>query len=114
MPEVEINDITGIANVGVTEQVATVTVDDEPTPTVVEITVTEEPTVIEVGILGPQGPAGPTGPAGPAGSTTLAALTDVDITNKVDKSILVYNQDQSKFIADDANTLVTLTDGGSF
>lgn len=88
-----------------------VALDGRLDPVTVEVTLVEQPSVIEVGIIGPQGPAGP---AGPVGATTLAALTDVDITNKVDNSVLYYNQTSSKFLADDINTIITITDGGNF
>lgn len=114
MPEIEINDITGIATVGVTEVIAEVTVDDTELTPVVQVNVSSPPEIIEVGIIGPQGPQGPTGVAGPPGSTTLEALTDVNVTSKVDNSVLYYKESESKFFADDINTVITLTDGGNF
>lgn len=74
----------------------------------------DEAQVIETGIIGPQGPIGPVGPVGPPGSNYLVNLNDVDATAVVDKSVLVYNGTTSKFTADDANTTITLTDGGNF
>lgn len=91
-----------------------------PCPTGNIITVTEtcqvvvgqtETQVVEVVTAGPQGPPGPTGPPG---STTLAALTDVDVTQKTEASVLYYKTTAGKFVADDINTLTTLTDGGNF
>jgi hypothetical protein len=114
MPEIEINDITGIATVGVTEQIAEVTVDEGGDTPVVEVTIVDSPQVIEVGVIGPQGPQGAAGPAGPAGSTTLSELTDVNVIAKVNKSVLVYDQLTDKFVANDVNTITTITDGGNF
>jgi len=57
---------------------------------------------------------GPRGPAGPPGSSHLEDLLDVNVTAKVDNSILYYDQTSEKFVADDINTVVTLTDGGNF
>lgn len=114
MPLVEINDITGIATVSVTETIAQVSVDDSAEPVIVSVNVIAPPEIIEVGILGPQGPQGIQGPVGPVGSSTLANLTDVNVAAKVDKSVLYFDQTSSKFVANDVNTIVTLTDGGNF
>lgn len=78
---------------------------------VVDITVNATPQVIEVGISGPQGAQGP---AGPVGASALAGLTDVNVAQKVNNSILYYDQTQDLFVANDINTIVTITDGGSF
>ena len=51
---------------------------------------------------------------GGGGSSTLADLTDVDTTLKVDTSVLYYKSSVSKFVADDVNTIITITDGGNF
>ena len=51
---------------------------------------------------------------GGGGSSTLAGLTDVDTTLKVDTSVLYYKSSVSKFVADDVNTIITLIDGGNF
>ena len=51
---------------------------------------------------------------GGGGSSTLADLTDVDTTLKVNASVLYYKSSVSKFVADDVNTIITLTDGGNF
>ena len=77
----------------------------------VELDVSAPPQVVEVGVIGPQGPIGP---AGPAGSNTLANLTDVNVAAKVDNSVLYYNQTSDKFVANDVNTIITITDGGNF
>lgn len=78
---------------------------------VIEIQAPTTPLTVEVVTAGPQGPIGATGAAG---ATTLAALTDVNTANKVDKSVLFYDVASSKWVGGDANTAVTLTDGGSF
>lgn len=49
-----------------------------------------------------------------AGVFNLASLNDVNVVNKVNKSVLIYDEATDKFIADDANTITTITDGGSF
>jgi nitrogenase subunit NifH len=94
-------EITGTQQVLVTETAVNV----------VELVVPELAAVVEVTTAGPQGPIGATGAAG---ATTLAALTDVNTANKVDKSVLFYDVASSKWVGGDANTAVTLTDGGSF
>lgn len=48
------------------------------------------------------------------GITLLSDLSDVNTTSKVDKSVLVWNEDTEKFTANDLNTIITITDGGSF
>jgi hypothetical protein len=57
--------------------------------------------------IGPQGPAGATGEGG--GATSLATLSDVQITSAADGDVLRYNG--SKW-ADYAE--IQLTDGGNF
>ena len=57
---------------------------------------------------------GPQGPIGPAGPSHFADLLDVNVAAKVNNSVLYYNQTSAKFVADDVNTVVTLTDGGNF
>lgn len=59
------------------------------------------------GGIGPQGPAGSTGDTG--GASTLAELTDVQITAAAEGDVLRYNG--SKW-ADHAE--INLTDGGSY
>jgi hypothetical protein len=44
----------------------------------------------------------------------LQDLTDVVAANKTNGSVLVYDATSSKFVADDVNTKLTLTDGGNF
>lgn len=59
------------------------------------------------GGIGPQGPSGSTGETG--GASTLAELTDVQITSAAEGDVLRYNG--SKW-ADHAE--INLTDGGSY
>lgn len=114
MPEVEINEQTGTATVAVTQQIAEVNVTESENSIIVQVLATQEPEVIQVGILGPQGPQGVAGEMGPAGSSTLEGLDDVNVISKVANSILYYKQSENKFVADDVNTVITLTDGGNF
>lgn len=65
-----------------------------------------------VGETGPTGPMGPTGPTAEIGY--LGDLVDVDTLGKIDGSVLYYNNLEAKFLADDINTLISLTDGGNF
>jgi hypothetical protein len=44
------------------------------------------------------GPTGPTGPTGATGASTIAALTDVDLTGLSDGDVLVYDEDASKWV----------------
>ena len=97
----------------IVESVATVTV-DEGDNAIVNIGLEPVVEVIETGVIGAQGPQGPVGPQGPIGSSTLAGLADVNTSNKVDKSVLVWNQSAGQFVANDLNTTITLTDGGNF
>lgn len=85
-----------------------------PTEVSVGVDVNAQPQVVEIGVIGPQGPQGPIGPVGPPGSNTLANLTDVNVNAKVNNSVLYYDQSSSKFVANDVNTIVTITDGGNF
>lgn len=70
--------------------------------------------VLEVSVPGPQGPTGPEGPTGPPGPSSLSGLDDVDLSGKTNGSVLYYSAAIGKVVADDINTLVTLTDGGNF
>lgn len=73
------------------------------------------PTVIQVVTPGPPGPAGPQGPAGSgSGSTTLAALTDVNVSAKVNKSLLYYDSVSGKWLGDSIQTITEVTNGGNF
>jgi hypothetical protein len=47
-------------------------------------------------------------------NTNLGDLNDVDTGNKVEKSVLIYDQTSGKFVANDVNTILTITDGGNF
>ena len=49
---------------------------------------TTQATVNARGVQGPPGPAGGQGPTGPAGSNSLAALTDVSISNPTNNQFL--------------------------
>jgi|TARA_Y100000289_G_C3794077_1_gene85560 hypothetical protein len=51
---------------------------------------------------------------GYGGSTRLSDLTDVNQSQKVDGSVLIYNATAGKFVADAVETKITLTDGGNF
>lgn len=60
------------------------------------------------GVQGPPGPAGAPGPTGPAGSNSLAALTDVNISNPTNNQFL-------KFIGSMwTNQNTEILDGGNF
>lgn len=41
-------------------------------------------------------------------------LANVVDSGKVDNSVVVYNQAQSKYTVNDVNTILTITDGGNF
>ena len=45
---------------------------------------------------------------------TFAALADVDVANKTDKSVIYYDDTSGKYKADSSETLISLTDGGNF
>jgi hypothetical protein len=49
-----------------------------------------------------------------ASKTRLQDLTDVLATNKTNGSVLIYDSSVAKFVVDDINTKITLTDGGNF
>jgi hypothetical protein len=49
-----------------------------------------------------------------ASGNRLQDLTDVMATNKTNGSVLIYDAASAKFVADDVNTKITLTDGGNF
>jgi len=56
------------------------------------------------------------GPQGPVTSVNLGLddITDVNTTDKVDRSVLYYDATAGEWRGDDINTVVTLTDGGAF
>ena len=49
-----------------------------------------------------------------ASATRLQDLSDVLAANKTNGSLLIYDSSVAKFVADDLNTKITLTDGGNF
>lgn len=49
-----------------------------------------------------------------AATTRLQDMNDVLASAKVDGSVLIYDATRSKFVADEVNTKITLTDGGNF
>jgi hypothetical protein len=67
------------------------------------------PVSISANVLAGIGPQGPAGVGGEVGSSTLAGLSDVQITSAAEGDVLRYNG--SKW-ADHAET--NLTDGGSY
>ena len=75
-----------MTSVNVTELKNTVTVNEGDT------------TVVTVGVAGPQGPVG----------------FELEDTNKVDGSVIYYDQSSAKFKADNTTTKLTLVDGGNF
>tara|TARA_R100000231_G_scaffold49004_1_gene41910 strand:- start:62 stop:346 length:285 start_codon:yes stop_codon:yes gene_type:complete len=92
-------------SVQITEQKNTVSV-NETTNTV---TVTEgNATVVTITTEGPQGIQGIQGIQGPAGGLT------VDETNKVDGSVVYYDENSATFKADATTTKLTLVNGGNF
>lgn len=112
-------EVTGTQQVLVTETAVNV----------IELTAPSQPAVVEVATAGPQGepgsvgpagpqgptgPQGPVGPAGPAGTSNLYQLNDVSVSAKVNQSVLTYNDSSSKWVGDDVNTLLTITDGGNW
>lgn len=114
MPQVQLNNLSSYVEVEVIQEIAQVTVDDTGAVPVVDISVDATPDVVEVGVIGPQGPQGPQGIQGAPGTSLLSALNDVNVTAKVNNSVLYYDQTVDKFVANDINTITTLTDGGNF
>lgn len=53
---------------------------------------------------------------GPLATTggTFAALADVDVADKANKSVIYYDDLSGKYKADSSETLISLTDGGNF
>jgi len=72
---------------------------------VIEITTPSAPAVVEVVTEGP---------IGPPYITYLAQLDDVNTSERVGGSVLVYDEETSQWVGNDVNTVVTLTDGGNF
>lgn len=77
---------------------------------VIELQTPGTPLLVEVATAGPQGPPGPSGSL----TGTLAGLTDVNVTAKVDHSILYYDSVSSAWKGDDINTILSITDGGNW
>lgn len=48
------------------------------------------------------------------GIDTLSELGDVDATERVDGSVLIYDEARAKFVANQINTKLTIADGGNF
>lgn len=67
------------------------------------IAVTRNETKVELSTAGPKETEG-----------TFASIEDVDIANKVDKSLVYYDENSDMFKADSLYTVITLTDGGNF
>lgn len=61
---------------------------------------------VEVITAGPQGPTAPVG--------TLGEIPDVDTSAAVANSVLYYDAASETWKGDDINTIITITDGGSF
>jgi hypothetical protein len=80
----------------------------ETTEQVIELIAPTTPVTVEVVTEGPQGGFDV------GGGTTLAGLSDVDVNSSVNKSVLYYDLGANKWVGDELNTLVTLTDGGNF
>lgn len=84
------------------------------------LVVKEEPVALEVSqpaspqvvVVAARGPQGPTGPA--VSDIKLSDLTDVETSGKTEGSVLYFDSGAAKFLADDVNTLFTLSDGGNF
>jgi hypothetical protein len=99
-----------------------INVTEETEIQVIELEIEPVVEFIEVGVVGPQGPTGPQGPLGPQGpigppgatATLLSELDDVDATSRVDGSVFYFDAARNKFVADNIETKITLTDGGNF
>lgn len=50
----------------------------------------------------------------PGASTSLQALTDVDVSAKVNQSLLIYDSTANKWIGGPSTTIFEVTDGGNF
>lgn len=80
----------------------------ETTEQVIELIAPTTPVTVEVVTEGPQGGFDV------GGGTTLAGLSDVDVNSSVNNSVLYFDLAANKWVGDELNTLVTLTDGGNF
>lgn len=67
------------------------------------VTITQNQTLVGVAASGPKETVG-----------TLGSLEDLDVGNKVDKSLVYYDGNSDTFKADSLHTVFTLTDGGNF
>lgn len=101
------------STVEIVNNIATITV-DEGDNAIINIGLEPIPQIVEVGGVGAQGPQGIQGIQGIQGVSTLSGLTDVNVSSKVDKSVLVFDQGSNKFVANDVNTVLTIADGGNF
>lgn len=72
---------------------------------VIELQTPAAPATVEVQTQGPQGATAVYG---------LGALSDVDISGKVNQSVLYYDAASGKWKGDSLETILTLTDGGNF
>lgn len=92
-------------------------------PVSVEVVEVDGVEVVEVIHPGPQGPAGQQGIPGvqgnpgiqgPPGVGSLLLLTDVEASDRVDRSVLYYDAAKQKAVFDSVETTIKLTDGGNF
>lgn len=90
---------------------AVVSVNEIDEVQIVEVSVSSAPVIVETGIVGPQGPQGP---KGPDGYLRLEQMEDVNVTGRVDKSVVVYNASENMFTVNSIHTIETITDGGNF
>lgn len=67
------------------------------------VSVVSNETVVSVSAAGPKESA-----------STLTAMQDLDVSNKVDKSLVYYDESSEMFKADNLHTVFTLSDGGNF
>lgn len=95
--------MTNIVEVASTGQVVVTEVANQT----IEVVSPTAPLTVEVQTAGPQGP--------PLSEVLrLADLADVNVTGKVASSVLYYDTTSGKWLGNDINTVVTLTDGGNF
>lgn len=100
---VSISEGSSVVNINSTEETGITISPSENSITINENGIVQ---IVELGVRGPQGPYG--------SPSRLDLLEDVDTSGKIDKSILVYNASQGKFIVDQNNTTQTIADGGNF
>ena len=75
---------------------------------VIEVTSPTAPLTVEIQTSGPQGHQGP------AGVTTLSALSDVDATGTANRSLLIYDATQQKWVSSAQTTVDEVLNGGNF